>query len=919
MRRQPDYLQGYVRCACLVPESGLPGTIVCGMNDGTLTRLIYQSDTKAFLKGRSHEPGDPVLDVLHTSTKTRETIHHYIAALGTQSVRLFSSDLELMMEKHLVERDSTSFFVRGQAPRTSPESDARLHFCRSARLLSLSVPDLEIETLAEFEHPVSDACMEYRPGGEAAIVGLTDCGDLWLATPEKGLVSIASLGLIAPIGRADGGNREWPGQPARLSVAAGSDRELRAAVLHRSTGEMDGLDEESGPDERDLSDEKSSPDEGADPGKQNRPDNEDGSDSGAAPDWRNGPGNRAGADKGSDLGVEDSPEEVDQAGAWAISYVAISDGEAKILWRDEALQGVAYSVLTADSAVYVGGGTVWTGIGTGGWVRCYDTDGGLLEELAVFAPVRLMTNVNGLICALHCCLDSDSEMQGNLIVLTPSLRRIWSESCEIRPRRILSGDIGGDESADLVVIGNAPEVVVGDPLRGRWWSSTTTGSFHGQVDCYINEIKQLGRKASLELDRAGVFAADEEYEKAKESLSLARYIYWSLGDEEGVALAKARVEEINDAIDDRRRNLVTAVLLAVSIAPLTLWQRHRIRRWALWLVWRIGFTGRSRPPGTPPPCVELVNAVLEFQHSGSIRKGLDRLRFNLANLSKRTPQGRSAMDRAAELARKMPRLFVPQVKKVGFLLLAARPEGRGAGEQPLGLALCDAAYSWRDAALAFSRAYEAGGDCRAPAQKLDSASEIFHEKVSQVAGTVADAYYCPVQETIATLFETEREALTSQGVSAEIHDTRPSEYGSVIRPYDLIFVLENLMKNACRAMSDSKDKVLNVVIGEAGEKTVIEISDTGRGMQASTARKIERGVHASRESGGFGLARSKDVLEEYGGEIKLTETKPGKGTTFTVTLMTWPRGAPRPKRSRQTGSLGPGRAAKQTTETRRRA
>jgi signal transduction histidine kinase len=64
----------------------------------------------------------------------------------------------------------------------------------------------------------------------------------------------------------------------------------------------------------------------------------------------------------------------------------------------------------------------------------------------------------------------------------------------------------------------------------------------------------------------------------------------------------------------------------------------------------------------------------------------------------------------------------------------------------------------------------------------------------------------------------------------------------------------------------------------------ITFTDTGTGMTRETLENLWRPLFTTKAKGmGFGLAISKRLVEEHGGSISV-KSKPGKGSTFTVTL-----------------------------------
>ena len=98
------------------------------------------------------------------------------------------------------------------------------------------------------------------------------------------------------------------------------------------------------------------------------------------------------------------------------------------------------------------------------------------------------------------------------------------------------------------------------------------------------------------------------------------------------------------------------------------------------------------------------------------------------------------------------------------------------------------------------------------------------------------------------------------------------------------WVIENLVTNAVDAMK-GKGKI-SVSITEEENKIVINISDTGDGIDRSIIKNIFKpGVTSKKRGWGLGLSLSKRIIEEYHkGSIFVTKSEKGKGTTFTIRL-----------------------------------
>lgn len=99
------------------------------------------------------------------------------------------------------------------------------------------------------------------------------------------------------------------------------------------------------------------------------------------------------------------------------------------------------------------------------------------------------------------------------------------------------------------------------------------------------------------------------------------------------------------------------------------------------------------------------------------------------------------------------------------------------------------------------------------------------------------------------------------------------------------WVIENLCKNAVDAMGD-ENGTITLRVFERGDKAVIEVSDTGRGIKKKDVRNVFKpGFTTKRRGWGLGLSLAKRIVEEYHeGRIWVKNSEVGRGTTFRVEL-----------------------------------
>lgn len=98
------------------------------------------------------------------------------------------------------------------------------------------------------------------------------------------------------------------------------------------------------------------------------------------------------------------------------------------------------------------------------------------------------------------------------------------------------------------------------------------------------------------------------------------------------------------------------------------------------------------------------------------------------------------------------------------------------------------------------------------------------------------------------------------------------------------WVIENLCKNAIDAMSGQG--IITLRVTTVKPKTVIEISDTGKGMNKAQARMVFRPGYTTKKRGwGLGLPLAKRIIEQYhNGHIYVKSSEAGIGTTFCIEL-----------------------------------
>ena len=110
--------------------------------------------------------------------------------------------------------------------------------------------------------------------------------------------------------------------------------------------------------------------------------------------------------------------------------------------------------------------------------------------------------------------------------------------------------------------------------------------------------------------------------------------------------------------------------------------------------------------------------------------------------------------------------------------------------------------------------------------------------------------------------------------------------GDVTAPVDerlLKQAILNLMINATQAMPESGGEIILSASQQDG-RALIDVIDTGRGMDEQTIRRIFDAYYSTKRGGtGLGLAISQRIIREHAGDIHV-RSEPGKGSDFTISL-----------------------------------
>lgn len=153
-------------------------------------------------------------------------------------------------------------------------------------------------------------------------------------------------------------------------------------------------------------------------------------------------------------------------------------------------------------------------------------------------------------------------------------------------------------------------------------------------------------------------------------------------------------------------------------------------------------------------------------------------------------------------------------------------------------------------------------------------------------GSVPDLERCQLNDLIQETIEYFQRRIPFEGDGVKLELVSQKIPLLDINPELFGWALENMIKNALESIDSKNGKILiETSMGEVNSMVHMCITDNGKGMTSSAARKIFNAGFTTKKRGwGLGLTLVKRIIEEYHrGFIYLKKTKPGE-TVFEILL-----------------------------------
>lgn len=165
-------------------------------------------------------------------------------------------------------------------------------------------------------------------------------------------------------------------------------------------------------------------------------------------------------------------------------------------------------------------------------------------------------------------------------------------------------------------------------------------------------------------------------------------------------------------------------------------------------------------------------------------------------------------------------------------------------------------------------------DLRKAAASLDQA-------LQDLRAEVEGEFRSDLAAAVARVLKAHAPALAEHGVAVHVAGLDTPLWVR-LDPEELVFVLDNLVENAVRAMTGGSVRELHLAAVRDGGGVVLTVRDTGCGIPPEEWESVLETRSSTRAGGGLGLPASRALLRKHGGSLAILASEAGKGTTFAM-------------------------------------
>ena len=128
--------------------------------------------------------------------------------------------------------------------------------------------------------------------------------------------------------------------------------------------------------------------------------------------------------------------------------------------------------------------------------------------------------------------------------------------------------------------------------------------------------------------------------------------------------------------------------------------------------------------------------------------------------------------------------------------------------------------------------------------------------------------------------------LGNDGAAVEVVRDEPCDLPPLeVDPVQIQQILINLVRNAIEAVKERDEHWIRIAVRTHEGRLLVEVEDSGPGIPSETVRNLFKAFSTSKRTGlGLGLAISRSIAQNHGGDLLVEPGGGGRGATFVLSL-----------------------------------
>ncbi len=176
-----------------------------------------------------------------------------------------------------------------------------------------------------------------------------------------------------------------------------------------------------------------------------------------------------------------------------------------------------------------------------------------------------------------------------------------------------------------------------------------------------------------------------------------------------------------------------------------------------------------------------------------------------------------------------------------------------------------------------------GSGGRGHEDELRAAASLLEQALVTLRHGLEDEFRADLAVVVGRVLAAHADTAADQGATVAVRGLEGPVWCRIDQD-ELVFVVDNLVENALRAMAASGRRELTLTVIRDQGRILLQVTDTGCGIAPDDWEAVMETRKSERKGGGLGLPESRRRLRKHGGSLAITASEAGTGTTLVMNV-----------------------------------